>query len=1071
MGNKVKGVLSALSLIVLLSLGAFAQETTGSMDITVKDPNGAVVPNATVTVTSVGTSAGFHRTVTTDEQGFIRLLQVPPGNYTVAVAAISGFAARTVDNVNVVLGKSTPVNVGLSTGGVGATVTVNGNGGEIQPLDPTDTKIQTTISAETAELLPKGPGFASVLRVSPATRVEPRSGQFQIDGASGSENTFVIDGQEVTNVRTGALNTNSNLPFQVVQEVQVKSSGFEAEYGGATGGVINVVTKGGNDEFHGEFGMQFRTSKLEPIERTSYFFNANGDPEYYPSRRDAYLEFNPTANLSGPIIKNKVWFFGSWTPQFLDQSRTLNYVDFVTRAPVNDVQEYRFRQINYYGLARIDAQPFQRLRLTATYNYNPIVQHGGIPAYNSEVNTPPSQAGGTLSEAAYINQTGGRQNSQNYTVQGVWSATDKLIITARGGHYFLNEKLGTYGQGNPFIPRLTCSGLSPNPFPAGFGCTRGFNNGLPVIENTLFDATTRNVYDADATYSFNGMGRHELKGGWQRNQVGNTVSIRDTDQIVLRFGQTISSYSGRSIPSAPGAVGAGQLITFQTHGSVTSKNDGVFIQDKWQPTTRLTFNLGFRAENENVPSFIAGLPGIKFGWGTKPAPRLGVAYDLTGDGKTKVSAFYGWFYDRFKYELPRGSFGGDEYHSLFFEIFPGDTLASFTRSSILGSGNPIPGGSCPASSTAPVFGKVRCDIDNRISSNSGGPLTEVGGIDPNIKPFRESELTFTFERQLSTNYLFSGRYTHKKVDNAIEDAGFPNAEGSEYYIIGNPGKGLYKQQADQFGLIAIKPERKYYAVEIRLDRRFANNFYFNANYTWSRLFGNYSGLSSSDEEGRLSPNVNRYFDQPQAGWTVGGGPDNGLLATDRPHVFKFYGAYRMNWDRFGFSKNNETEFGVFQVAESGTLLTTFVSIDGIAFIPLTKRGDMGRTPMFTQTDFTLRHRYHFGNDKRYTLVADLDILNLLNQGTVTDRANNISINDYDAADPTWGLITPAQKSACDAANNKQPCLIAGYRNFQMHGAPLIATDAKAASGHDITYGLPISWQSPRQIRFGFRFIF
>jgi hypothetical protein len=1067
MVKKFKILMCALSLIVLSAFMAMAQETTGSLDITVKDPNGAVVPNVAVTVTATGTSAGFHRTVTTDDQGFVRVLQVPPGNYSLAVAATAGFKALSIDNVTVVLGKTTPVNVAMSTT-VGASVTVTG--GEIQPLDPTDTKIQTTISAETAELLPKGPNFTSILKASPATRPEPRSGQFQIDGASGSENTFVIDGQEVTNVRTGALNQNSNLPFQIVQEVQIKSSGFEAEYGGATGGVVNLVTKGGNNNYHGEFGMQFRPSRLEPIERTSYFINAFGNPEHYPSRRDNYLEFNPTANLSGPIIKNKVWFFGSWTPQYFNQDRTLNYVNSKTRVPVNNIQEYRFQQINYYGFARIDAQPFQRLRVTATYNYNPIVQRGTIPGYSSETNTPPSQAGGTLSGAAFENQTGGRQNSQNYTFQGVWSATDKLIITGKAGHYFLNEKLGTYGQGNPFIPRVTCSGLSPKDFPAGFGCFKGFNNGLPVIENTLFDATKRNVYEADATYSFTGMGRHELKGGWQRNQVGNAVSIRDTDQIVLRYGQTIASYSGRGIPSDPNAVGAGQLITFQTHGNVTSKNDGVFIQDKWQPNTRLTFNLGVRAENENVPSFIANLPGIKFGWGSKIAPRLGVAYDLTGDGKTKVSAFYGWFYDRFKYELPRGSFGGDEYHSMFFEIFPNDTLASFTRASILGSGNPIPGGACPAT-LAPVYGKIRCDIDNRISSNSGGPLTQVGGIDPNIKPFRESELTFTFERQLSTNYLFSGRYTHKNVDNAIEDAGFPNSQGSEYYIIGNPGEGLYKQQADQFGLIAIKPQRKYDAVEIRLDRRFANNFYFNANYTYSRLFGNYSGLSSSDEEGRLSPNVNRYFDQPQAGWTIAGGPDNGLLATDRPHVFKFYGAYRLNWDRFGFSKNNETEFGMFQTAESGSLLTTFVSVDGIAFIPLTKRGDMGRTPTFTQTDFSVRHRYHFGNDKRYTLVADLDVLNLFNQNKVLDRANNLSINDYDVSDPTWGLVTVAQANACAAAKNNQPCLIAGYQNFQLHGAPLIAADVKGSAGHDPSYGLASAFQGPRQVRFGFRFIF
>jgi len=203
-----------------------------------------------------------------------------------------------------------------------------------------------------------------------------------------------------------------------------------------------------------------------------------------------------------------------------------------------------------------------------------------------------------LSGAAYINQTGGRQNSQNYTFQGVWSATDRLILTGKIGHYFLNEKLGTYGQGDINVPRVLCSGSSTLQFPAGFGCVRGQSNGVNVIENTLFDATKRDIFEADATYSFNGLGRHEVKGGWQRNQVGNQVSIRDTDQIILRYGMDIQTYSGTAAPISPNAVGSGSFVPFQTRGNVTSNNDAIFVQDKWQPTSRLTFNLGFRLERE-----------------------------------------------------------------------------------------------------------------------------------------------------------------------------------------------------------------------------------------------------------------------------------------------------------------------------------------------------------------------------------------------------------------------------------------------------------------------------------------
>ena len=102
---------------------------------------------------------------------------------------------------------------------------------------------------------------------------------YQVDGSSGAENTFVIDGSEVTNFRTGQLRDNNNLPFQFVQEVQVKSSGFDAEFGGATGGVINVVTKSGGNDFHGEFGMQFETSNLSARQNLTGKIN-NSDPQY-----------------------------------------------------------------------------------------------------------------------------------------------------------------------------------------------------------------------------------------------------------------------------------------------------------------------------------------------------------------------------------------------------------------------------------------------------------------------------------------------------------------------------------------------------------------------------------------------------------------------------------------------------------------------------------------------------------------------------------------------------------------------------------------------------------------------
>ena len=1077
--------LISMVFVALFSMFALGQETTGSIDVTVKDKAGAVVPNVTITVASTGESVGFKRTVTTDGSGFARVIQIPPGVYTVTAAGTAGFAEQKVDQVNISLGKTTPVTIEMTTT-VGATVDINS--ADVTPIDVTSTKVETTISAKTAELLPKGVNFATILKLDPATRPEPRSAsaggvpQFSIDGASGAENTFIVDGQEVTNVLSGTLDANSNIPFSQIQEVQIKTSSFGAEYGGATGGVINLVTKGGSNTLNGEFGILFRSSRLEPIAEgivSAALLNAEGQPFLYPSRYSQYNENNFTAHLTGPILKSHLWFAADYSPEILHQDRIL-YCGSATdpNCTPGRSDHYFFKQRQEKTRGRLDAQLFTKLHLTATYNWQPITQTGRIPTFSSEQLALPKQpvAVNPLTGAAFYNTTGGRQNSQSFSSQGVYVITNNLIVTGRYGHYFLNEKLGSYGFGDVTVPRVVCS-TSGSQFPPGFGCVRGGNNGIVAAANTAFDATTRNIYEGDATYSFSLGGRHELKGGYGRNAIANQVKLGTNDTITLKYGVNIGTNSGRSyLQPTPGWVGSGRVQTFSTRGDVASKNDAIYIQDKWQPTNRLTLNLGVRAESEDVPSFAPGLPGMKFGWGSKIAPRIGGAYALTGDNKTKVSGFFGIYYDRFKLNLPRGSFGGDEFHDLYFELFPGDTFGNINRDLIFGSGAPIPGGSCP-NQLAPIFGRVRCDVDNRVSSNSGGPLTEVGGIDPNIKPFKQRELTFTFQREQWQN-IFSARYTRKQVLHAIEDAGFPNSAGSEYYIIGNPGEGLYKEQADMFGTLAPKPQRQYDALEIRVNR-YTSHWFYDVNYTFSRLYGNYGGLSSSDEEGRTDPNTERYFDQPEAGFTVAGGPDNGRLPTDRPHVFKASGAYLLDWSRLGLWKSNSTAVGFFGFVESGTLITSFAEINGISQIILDHRGDQGRTPVLSQMDLVAHHYIKFGKDARFTLAFDLDVLNLFNQHAVTNRGLNpsesgnlINTTNFDVTNEDYGLIDASKRSACEAGPSPTQCLlIAGYASLQRNGSQTILDLAKNGPGHNVYYNFDYQWQAKRQVRYGLRLLF
>lgn len=1026
-------------LVICLCLGgiAYGQETTGVIEGTVVDAQGARVAGATVLVEG----NAFSRTVTTDGEGFYRLLQVPAGKYSITTSA-PNFTTEKSENVNVTLGRATTADITLNAGQVSANVVVTA--ADVAAIDTTSNKIQTNITTDIINAVPRGTRVDSVLKLSGATREEPLSRGYQVDGASGAENTFVIDGSEVTNFRTGQLREPNNIPFQFVQEVQVKTSGFDAEFGGATGGVINVVTKSGGNDFHGDFGMQFETDSLSARQTLTGKVN-NSDPQfqanpliqgtsaatlsYINPPGDQFNNTYPSGTISGPVVKDRLWFLVSAAPQFYHSARSFLF-------PNGQTRDYTRNLRNDYEFARLDSSITSKLRLSGTFTYSPQREHGQIPSYTTSA--PPSND---------FSQLGGRVAATNVTGSGVWTPTAKLVISGRFGRNYLNEKDSSYGV--PAGPRIRClNGGSPAGVPATNPCASGFNS-TSDITKTSKDISIRNTVEADANYLVDDLGgRHNFKFGYQLNKLSNDVDqgYFGVGEVRLFWGQSDRGIGPGVCPSGPcTSFGYGYLQDFGTVGLAKSTNTGLYVQDAWQPTQRLTLNLGLRLENEDVPSFTENAQAIKFGWGSKLAPRLGFAYDVFGDGRMKVFASFGQFYDRFKYQLPRGSFGGDKLLRYFFPLAD-PNYTTYTRAYAL---------------SHTLVGP----LDFRVPSNDPSD----NRVDPDLKPARQTEFTVGTEYGLTNTLVFSGRYTRKNLDRTIEDVGFIDAAGNENFFIANPGMGLVSQPFAPGLPASPLAKRLYNAMELRLDKRFTNNYFFNLSYTYSRLTGNYSGLSSSDEPdalgvGRSSPNVNRFFDLPFLGFNTNGQPDNGLLATDRPHAFKAFGSYTLDWkDFFGHridgSGTNSTEFGAAFIGLSGTPLSTRVQLYG-AYTFLTTRGDLGRTPLFTQTDFQMTHTIRLGGEGRYALKFDVNLLNAFNENNILSTFTQISPDSL-----TAGNFGISNAGGLGELNTFRAVFNGGLTSQIQAGL------ANGSIARDARFNQPLTRQIPRQVRFGFRFVF
>ena len=921
--------LSALVTVLALAFAApgAAQEQRAAIEGTVSDASGAVVPGARVEARS---AAGLTVRTETDATGRYRFPALPPGRFEVA-AHMRGLAGARFAGIELLLGQVLQVDLLLSAASVQETVTVTA---ERPLIDLTQSARSTHLRDELITKLPRGRDFTSL--VSQAAGANPEGywqfGGLSIDGSSGSENRFVIDGVETTELLQGR--SGMGLVTDFVEEVQVKSSGYAAEYGGATGGVINVITRSGTNQWTGEAGAYYFGEWLQGGSRPYLQPRpSDGSPEYLIFPKDSFDRWEPGFSVGGPVRKDRAWVFASYWPALLSTERT------VTFRANNQTGTFTNAVRTHDASANLTAQLWNRIRSRVAFSMSPTVEDGALPFQNG--NSPPDPSN-------YDFVTHRSRRALSATVDFV--ATPRFLLSARGAYWFANVWQEGIHQGPQY--RFLRSNIGMPGVPTHLQGRQGTTNVFTNNEVTR-DTLRRQSLQLDGTAFITAAGRHGLKAGVQLDRLGNDVLRGPT-------GNPVSLFWGASYHGQRGAFGYYQVLSngvlpergFLIEGDVRIHNLALYVQDAWSITDRLTLNVGLRTERERVPSFTSAYgiapTAIEFKFGQKLAPRLGAAWDVRGDGRWKAYGSWGVFHDTMKYGLPRSAFGGVKFLSYWF------TLDTADWPGLIRPGCPP---ACPGT-------LIEGPIDRARPVNT----PEENAVDPGIDPFRLQEAVAGVEHGLTRTLSVGVRYVHKQVDKALETIGALDEQGNQVYVIGNPGFG----RAAQTGLGPAFPKavRDYDAVEVTLDKRMADRWALRASYLRSRLFGNYTGLAH-EAEGTPMPNDGSVFDHPIMMFGQDGRPVLGPLASDRPHQFKAHGVYDF---RFG------TTVGVSARAMSGIPVTREVSfIPAFFSYPVFYRGrnSDGRLPALSQVDLYVEHEIAFGGRRR--LQLSVNVINLFDQ--------------------------------------------------------------------------------------------
>ncbi|MCA1594520.1 MAG: TonB-dependent receptor, partial [Acidobacteria bacterium] len=673
--------LAALFLLFSMGASALAQSTTdGAIGGSIKDPNGALVQNAAVTARNEETN--LEKSATSDDEGRFRIVQLPPGNYTVTVNA-SGFGAYTQQKVVVEVGRVTTVDVNVSVTGSKEVVTVTS---EAPVINTTQQDFSTNINQTSINELPiNGRRWSNFAILTPGSTPDGSFGLISFRGISGLMNNNTIDGgdnnQAFFSEERGRTRIGYSISQSAVREFQVNTSNYSAEYGRSAGGVINAVTKSGTNEFHGDVFYYQRNNRWgarNPLAFLSTFDPATSVTTVSGIKpKDVRHQFGGT--VGGPIVKDKLFFFFSYD----QQKRDFPGLAIFSNASLLNLTTAQRTTLTSRGLTTTQVNNALGF-LTSLTGQVPRTgdQKIFLPKVDWQINNNNSFSV-TFNRVRWDSPAGIQTQATN--TRGRASFGDDFVdidwVTLRLqsalSPTLLNEARFQYGRdfehqnSQPPLPGEPTTALGGTRSPDVF-ITNVIEFGTPTfLERLAFPDEKRWQWTDNMTISH---GKQTIKFGADINHVNDLIdnlrneagaySYNNISDFIVDYTNFATGGATRALTGGTNGVcttstrRAGQCYTsnfnqgFGPTRSQFSTNDiNFFFQDDIRATSKLTLNLGVRYEYQMLPDPVIPnslvpqtnqLPRDRNNFG----PRIGFAYDITGDGKTVWRGGYGIYYGR-----------------------------------------------------------------------------------------------------------------------------------------------------------------------------------------------------------------------------------------------------------------------------------------------------------------------------------------------------------------------------------------------------------------------------------------